>query len=59
MINAKLIKCSVFLTPQDINNLKLYDTVIVDGVQCLIGKISDYDTNNIQPTQVELIQYVQ
>ena len=57
--NAKLIRCSVFLTPQDINNLKLYDTVIVDGVQCLIGKISDYDTNNIQPTQVELIQYVQ
>jgi hypothetical protein len=57
--NAKLIRCSVFLTPQEINNLKLYDTVIVDGVQCLIGKISDYDTNNIQPTQVELIQYVQ
>lgn len=57
--NAKLIRCSVFLTPQEINNLNLYDTVIVDGVQCLIGKISDYDTNNIQPTQVELIQYVQ
>lgn len=57
--NAKLIRCSVLLTPQEINNLKLYDTVIVDGVQCLIGKISDYDTNNIQPTQVELIQYVQ
>lgn len=57
--NAKLIRCYVLITPDEINNLKLYDTVIVDGVQCLISKISDYDTNNLQPTQVELIQYVQ
>lgn len=57
--NAKLIRCYVLITPEEINNLKLYDTVIVDGVQCLISKISDYDTNNLQATQVELIQYVQ
>lgn len=57
--NAKLIRCYVLITPDEINNLKLYDTVIVDGVQCLISKISDYDTNNLQATQVELIQYVQ
>lgn len=57
--NAKLIRCYVLITPDEINNLKLYDTVIVDGVQCLISKISDYDTNNLQSTQLELIQYVQ
>lgn len=57
--NAKLIRCYVLIKPEEINNLKLYDTVIVDGVQCLISKISDYATNNLQATQVELIQYVQ
>lgn len=57
--NAKLIKCNVLLQPIEINNLKLYDTVIVDGVRCIISKISDYNTTTIQPTQVELIQYVQ
>jgi hypothetical protein len=57
--NAKLIRCNVLLQPIEINNLKLYDTVIVDGVRCIISKISDYNTTTIQPTQVELIQYVQ
>jgi hypothetical protein len=57
--NAKVIKCSVLLQPLEVNNLKLYDTVIVDGVRCIISKISDYNTTTIQPTQVELIQYVQ
>lgn len=56
--NAKIITCYVLLTPMEINNLKLYDTVIVDGVQCVISKISDYNTSTIQPVQVELIQYV-
>lgn len=57
--NAKVIKCSVLLQPLEVNNLRLYDTVIVDGVRCIISKISDYNTTTIQPTQVELIQYVQ
>lgn len=57
--NAKLITCYVYLTPLEINNLKLYDTVIVDGVRCIISKISDYNTTTIQPTQVELIQFIQ
>ena len=57
--NAKLITCYVYLTPLEINNLKLYDTVVVDGVKCIISKISDYNTTTIQPTQVELIQFIQ
>lgn len=57
--NAKIIRCSVLLQPLEINNLRLYDTVIIDGVRCIISKISDYNTTTIQPTQVELIQYVQ
>jgi hypothetical protein len=57
--NAKLITCYVYLTPLEINNLKLYDTVIIDGVRCIISKISDYNTTTIQPTQVELIQFIQ
>ena len=57
--NAKLITCYVYLTPLEINNLKLYDIVIVDGVKCLISKISDYNTTTIQPTMVELIQFIQ
>lgn len=57
--NAKLITCYVYLTPLEINNLQLYDRVIVDGVRCIISKISDYNTTTIQPTQVELIQFIQ
>ena len=57
--NAKLITCYVYLTPLEINNLKLYDIVVVDGVKCIISKISDYNTTTIQPTQVELIQFIQ
>lgn len=57
--NAKIIRCSVLLQPLEINNIRLYDTVIIDGVRCIISKISDYNTTTIQPTQVELIQYVQ
>ena len=57
--NAKLITCFVYLTPLEINNLKLYDLVVVDGVKCIISKISDYNTTTIQPTQVELIQFIQ
>lgn len=57
--NAKLITCYVYLTPLEINNLKLYDTVVVDGVKCIISKITDYNTTTIQPTQVELIQFIQ
>ena len=58
-VNAKLITCYVYLTPLEINNLKLYDTVVVDGVKCIISKITDYNTTTIQPTQVELIQFIQ
>lgn len=57
--NAKLITCYVYLTPLEINNLKLYDTVVVDGAKCIISKISDYNTTTVQPTQVELIQFIQ
>jgi hypothetical protein len=57
--NAKLITCYVYLTPLEINNLKLYDLVVVDGVNCIISKISDYNTTTIQPTMVELIQFIQ
>jgi hypothetical protein len=57
--NAKLITCYVYLTALEINNLKLYDTVVVDGVKCIISKISDYNTTTVQPTQVELIQFIQ
>jgi hypothetical protein len=57
--NAKLITCYVYLTPLEINNLKLYDTVVVDGALCIISKISDYNTTTVQPTQVELIQFIQ
>ena len=57
--NAKLITCYVYLTPLEINNLKLYDTVVVDGAKCIISKITDYNTTTVQPTQVELIQFIQ
>jgi hypothetical protein len=57
--NAKLITCYVYLTPLEINNLKLYDLVVVDGALCIISKISDYNTTTVQPTQVELIQFIQ
>jgi hypothetical protein len=57
--NAKLITCYVYLTPLEINNLKLYDTVVVDGAKCIISKISDYNTTTVQPTMVELIQFIQ
>ena len=58
-VNAKLITCYVYLTPLEINNLKLYGTVVVDGANCIISKISDYNTTTVQPTQVELIQFIQ
>ena len=58
-VNAKLITCYVYLTPLEINNLSLYDTVVVDGAKCIISKISDYNTTTVQPTQVELIQFIQ
>ena len=58
-VNAKLITCYVYLTPLEINNLSLYDTVVVDGAKCIISKITDYNTTTVQPTQVELIQFIQ
>lgn len=57
--NAKVYSAYVMLSPIDINNLRLYDTVIIDGVKFIISKISDYNTTQPQPTMVELIQFIQ
>ncbi len=56
-LNAKLLRCYVKLEPFEINNLKLYDKVIIDGVLFLIGKINSYNTIIQEPVEVELIQY--
>ena len=56
-LNAKLLRCKVKLSPFEINNLKLYDKVIIDGVLFLISKINGYNTSTQEPVEVELIQY--
>lgn len=57
--NAKLVTCKVYLTPFEINTTNLYDKVIIDGGLFLISKISGFNPINIEPTEVELIQYNQ
>lgn len=57
--NAKIYSAYIMLSPIDINNLRLYDLVVVDGVKFIISKISDYNTTQPQPTMVELIQFIQ
>ncbi len=58
-VNAKIYSAYIMLSPIDINNLRLYDLVVVDGVKFIISKISDYNTTQPQPTMVELIQFIQ
>lgn len=57
-LNAKVMTCYVKINPLTINSLVLYDTVVIDGVRWLISKINNYNTAELQPVQVELIQYV-
>ena len=57
--NAKVYSAYVMLSPIDINNLRLFDLVVIDGVKFIISKISDYNTTQPQPTMVELIQFIQ
>lgn len=58
-LNAKVVSVSVKLSSTDINNLKLYDKVIIDGVVFIISKINSYNTFTQEPVEVELIQYEQ
>ncbi|HQZ60513.1 MAG TPA: hypothetical protein PLQ39_12630, partial [Acinetobacter sp.] len=58
-VNAKIYNAYIMLSPIDINNLRLYDLVVVDGVKFIVSKISDYNTTQPQPTMVELIQFIQ
>lgn len=58
-LNAKVVTARVKLNSTDINNLKLYDKVIIDGVLFIISKINSYNTFTQEPVEVELIQYEQ
>lgn len=58
-LNAKVVSVSVKLSSTDINNLKLYDKVIIDGVVFIISKINSYNTFTQEPVSVELIQFEQ
>lgn len=58
-INAKTLRCWMYLSPNDIQLLKMYDRIIVDGVKFIISSITGYDPANPSPVQVSLIQYEQ
>lgn len=55
--NARVITFNARLSPGLINNLKLYDRVTIDGVRCIISKITGYNAANPGLAQVELIQF--
>ena len=59
--NSKLIKCKIYLTPNDIAQFNYNDTIFIDGLTddgghyFIVNKITYIPTAN-QPSQVELIR---
>jgi len=54
--DSRLVTMSLYINPQDINNLKLSDKLYIDGVQYIINKIRDYNASKPALTKVELIK---
>lgn len=53
--DSRIMTCNMFLSPSDIRDLKLSDTIIVNNVAYHINKIKQWKNGNT-PTQVELIK---
>lgn len=53
--DSRLMTCKMYLTPSDIRDLKLSDTIIVNNVAYHINKIKQWK-NEHEPVQVELIK---
>ena len=53
--NSRLMSCNMYLTPEDIENLKLSDEIIIDSVVYHINKISDWKSEK-EPCRCEFIK---
>jgi len=51
--DTKLVTMNIFLTPKDIEHLRFYDRIFVNGIYYRLNKIIDYIPNNF--CKVELI----
>ena len=57
-LNAKVVTYTVLLPAIQINNLQLYDTIIIDGVRYIISNISIPDASSSMMCELKLIQYI-
>jgi len=55
-IDSRLLTCNIFLSPQDIKNIRLYDKIFIDGHLYRINKITGANLIQKQSTVVELVK---
>jgi hypothetical protein len=58
-LNAKVVTYTMLLTALEINNLQLYDTIVIDGVRYIISNISIPNANSYIACELKLIQFIQ
>lgn len=56
-VNARMLKCNIFLPPSEITSLQLSDTIIINNVAYHINKINQWKNNN-KAVQVELVKLI-
>lgn len=56
-VNARLMRCKMYLKSSDISDFKLSDTILVNGVAYHINKIKQW-RSNYEPVEVELIKII-
>ena len=54
---ARILTCKMFLTPDDIRNLRLSDTIYVNGIDYRITSIKQWEGYD-KPTEVQLVKIV-
>lgn len=56
--DSRLLACNMYLTPSDIRDLQLSDTIIINGMAYHLNKIEQWTDGNT-PVKVELIKILQ
>lgn len=54
--DSKIIQCSLYLTPHDVQKINFRDKYFIDGQYYLLNKVIDYNPNSNQSTKVELLK---
>jgi hypothetical protein len=55
-IDSKVIRCKLFLTPRDLNELDFKKIYVINGAYLRLQKIIDYNANGSELTQCEFLK---